>query len=149
MGGAITLNATKSDATGKTVVTLTFSGSLVETSGSLTDGNYDLRIDASKIARGGRLLDGDKDGVDGGDFLFGRNSSDNLVETDNFFSLFGDSDGDGEVGTADLLKARRAFGKHPGEQGWNAAFDFDNNLEIGSADLLRVRRAFSKTRGSF
>ncbi|MDZ4848325.1 MAG: hypothetical protein SGI77_03455 [Pirellulaceae bacterium] len=40
-------------AAAKTVVTLTFSGNFVESNGSLTNGNYDLIIDANQISQRG------------------------------------------------------------------------------------------------
>src|SRR5262249_14021372 len=65
----------------KTVAVLTFAGAEF-VGGSLADGNYTLTVLADRVHdRWGRELDGDGDGISGG----------NLV--DAFFRLFGDSDG--------------------------------------------------------
>ncbi len=54
---------------GKTVVTLTFSGSFSEF-GSLVDGEYQLRIFGTRITSSRGLLDGNKDGILGDDYVF-------------------------------------------------------------------------------
>lgn len=130
---------------GKTRVTLTFSGPLTNGFGALADGNYQLTVTGSKVQSltNNSVFDGNADGVAGGDYTFGSQ----LV--DSFFALFGDSDGNGEVGSADLARAQRAFGKRVGDAGFNAAFDFDGNSEVGSSELLRTRRAFTKKRLAF
>ncbi len=85
--------------------------------GSLADGQYDLTIISAKVQSGGVALDGDGDGSAGGDF---RSRA-----TDNFFRLFGDSNGDAVVDAIDaaafnqtllrqrpmLLSMPRCFGR--------------------------------------
>ena len=60
------------------MATLQFSGGFtVSGSGSLVDGNYDLTVDGSKISStGGRLLDANRDGVGGGQHVFGDEAAD-------------------------------------------------------------------------
>ena len=47
-----------------------------------------------------------------------------------------DFNGDGEIGSADLLGFLIAYGTADGESGYNPNFDFNGDGEIGSADLL-------------
>lgn len=57
--------------------------------GALIDGYYQLTIDGSKMLWTDTqlTLDGDNDGLAGGNYQRGT------VETDNFFALFGDTNG--------------------------------------------------------
>src|SRR5205823_2343771 len=91
--GNVSLNAAVStDAQGRTVVTLTFSGPFTEANTaagvnkSLIDGLYTLTVfGASVTSPGGVNLDGDNNGTPGGN---------NLTNTHR---LFGDVDGDKDV----------------------------------------------------
>jgi len=76
------------------------SNTAIVTFGSpLTDGNYALTIDGSKVAdAAGNLLDGDHDGNAGGDFVF------------SFFSLLGDVNRDRTVDDQDLSLVTAALG---------------------------------------
>ena len=84
----------------KTIATLTFEGDQTEY-GSLVDGNYQLTILADRVhdRLGGLELDGDGDGISGGDHVFGAD------EVDAFFRFFGDFDGDNR----DFLKFHSRF----------------------------------------
>ena len=100
---------------GKTVVVLTFAGSEF-VGGSLADGRYTLTIRSDQVHdRFGRELDGDGDGVSGGD------------RVDGFFRLFGDSDGDGDVDQLDRDRFRFAFRTSAGVAGYLWYFDFDGD----------------------
>ena len=125
---------------GKTVVTLTFleGPSVVArpTGNTLDDGNYELTIDASKVTAFGMLLDGDEDGTAGGDCVFGAE------EIDNFFRLFGDTDGSRFVGNNDYAAFRQAFRKSPGQEGYDDAFDSDGSSFIGNNDYALFRAKF-------
>ncbi len=69
---------------GNTSVTLTFDGSYARWSlGALVDGNYQLTIDATKVrvAATQTHLDGDRNGISGGDYILGTQA------TDRFFCL--------------------------------------------------------------
>jgi Zn-dependent metalloprotease len=122
----------------QTIVKLLFSGSFVESSGSLSDGNYQLTIDGSKIqsTSTGEFLDGDEDGIAGGDFVFGD------VEEDGLFRFFGDVDGDRLSSSLDLLRFRQAFGSQAGEDNFDERFDKDKDDLISSLDLLNFRQNF-------
>src|SRR5206468_1214020 len=71
-------------------VTLTFSGPLTE-NGSLIDGRYDFTIDAAQVWGIAGALDGNNDGVAGGDYTIIGSAA------NRFYRLFGDSNGDGRV----------------------------------------------------
>ncbi len=137
-GGSVTLNESSSDATGVTVVTLTFSGSFVETGGSLADGNYQLTIDGSLIqsASTGQLMDGDSDGVAGGNYVFGD------TEDDAFFRLYADIDGDRDVDGLDFGQFRPTFFKSSGDANYNRDFDFDNDGDVDGIDFGQFRIRF-------
>lgn len=108
---------------GKTRVELTFSGDLVESGGSLSDGNYILRIlDTHVKDVAGNLLDGDNDGVAGG------------VAVDEFFRFFGDSDQDRDVDGQDYGRFGLAFLKSDGTPGFDPNFDFDNDGDVDGQD---------------
>jgi hypothetical protein len=117
---------------GKTVAVLSFSGSEF-VGGSLADGTYTLTVLADRVHdRWGRELDGDGDGLAGGDH----------VET--FFRLFGDSDGDGDVDGQDREFFRSAFGKRAGEAGYLWYFDFDGNGDVDGRDNGQFNRRFGQ-----
>src|SRR5262249_49905380 len=100
---------------GKTVAVLTFAGPEF-VGGSLADGSYTLTVRADHVHdRFGRELDGDGDGLSGGDRL------------DGFFRLFGDSNGDGRVDVRDLRRFLGAFGSHTGDPDYLWYFDYDGN----------------------
>ncbi len=83
--------------------TLSFAGAFTEF-GSLADGNYELRIDATKIISvDGFGLDTNQDGVTGDDFVFGDEAG------DKFFRLFGDGNGDGVVNSTDFIGFRASY----------------------------------------
>jgi glucose/arabinose dehydrogenase len=114
------------NSTGRSVVTFSFTGGLDVD--SLPNGDYSLRIAASElIDSAAQILDGNADGVAGGDFVA------------NFHRLLGDGNGDRTVGVADFLALRSAF------LGASATFDFDNNGVVNAADFLRFRLAFGTT----
>jgi hypothetical protein len=96
--GAVTIAVDLSGSTAtRTVAHLTFGGALAA-SGSLTDGTYALTVLSSQVSAGGRALDGDGDGVAGGDSVA------------SLFRFFGDVNGDGFVNGADFAVFRTNFG---------------------------------------
>jgi len=136
-GGAVAVSYTTREVGGKTIADLTFSGGLTEY-GSLKDGYYELRIDASKIlGASGFGLDSNRDGVTGDDYRFGDD------EADNFFRLYGDTNGDGLVGIVEFGQFRATFGKTPGQSGYDARFDFDGG-GVGITDFGQFRARFGK-----
>jgi hypothetical protein len=108
---------------GRTVAVLTFAGDGV-VGGSLADGWYALTIRTDRIHDGfGQQLDGDGDGIAGGD---------HAVE---FFRLYGDTDGDGDVDNLDLFRVRGAYGRSAAQDGYLWYLDSDADDTIGGTDL--------------
>tara|TARA_R110002012_G_scaffold6274_3_gene28478 strand:- start:3051 stop:3932 length:882 start_codon:yes stop_codon:yes gene_type:complete len=58
-----------------------------------------------------------------------------------------DFNGDGEIGSADLLGFLIAYGTANGESGYDPNFDFNGDGEIGSADLLGFLIAYGTANG--
>ncbi|MEL7500230.1 MAG: choice-of-anchor Q domain-containing protein, partial [Planctomycetota bacterium] len=110
---------------GKTVATLTFSGTGT-TAGSLDDGNYQLTVLDSITDAAGNSLDGDGDGDAGGN------------ATDDFFRLFGDSNGDGTVNIIDFFQFRNAFGNSELDE----RFDVNGDGVINVLDFFQFRNRF-------
>ena len=117
---------------GKTVAVLTFAGPDI-IGGSLADGSYTQTIRSDLVHdRWGRELDGDGNGSAGGD------------RVDNFFRLFGDSDGDGDVDQQDRDLFRSAFKTSAGEPGYLWYFDFDGDGDVDGRDNGQVNRRFGR-----
>ena len=143
-GGAVTTTATPVvNGSGQTVVTLTFSGAFTRGAGVLADGYYQLTIDGTKIVRAGQQLDINGDGVGGDTYRIGTR------EADNFFSLYGDTDGDGLVGVTEFGQFRIAFGKSVGQPGYNGLFDYDGDAAVGISDFGQFRSRFGKPKMPF
>src|SRR5262249_14469875 len=117
---------------GKTVAVLTFAGSEF-IGGSLADGNYTLTVRAERVHdRYGRELDGDGDGVAGGDGSVG------------FFRLFGDTDGDHDVDWQDRDFFRSTFGTSAGDVGYLWYLDFDGDGDVDGHDNGQFNRRFGQ-----
>lgn len=100
------------------------------TSNSLADGNYQLTVDKTKV------LDGNGTAM-AADYLFGN------AFNQNFFRLFGDSDGDGDVDATDNNNFRRA------QTIYNAALDYNGNSAVDATDATQFRSNLNKRRRSF
>lgn len=110
---------------GKSVAVLTFVGPEF-VGGSLADGSYTLTVRADLVHdRWGRELDGDGDGVSGGDNL------------DGFFRLFGDTNGDGVVNHTDLDVMLSSFRKSGGDAGFLWFLDYDGDGNVGGLDMAQ------------
>lgn len=124
----IELNVAVSEVDGKTVAVLTFAGPDI-VAGSLADGSYTLTVRADRVHdRFGRELDGNGDGVSGGD------------RADGFSRLFGDADGDGDTDHVDLDQMLSSFGKSQGEDGFLWFFDFDGDGNVGGPDMAQFNQ---------
>jgi hypothetical protein len=89
----------------------------------LVDGIYSLGINASLATDYvGQQLDGDNDGLAGGNYTF------------SFHRLFGDSNGDGAVTAIDFNAFRLAYGTSG-----PSIFDFDNNGSVSAIDFNEFR----------
>ncbi len=134
-----TVDYTKSvgDVNGRTVVTFQFlPGSSVLDLGSapatLANGNYEMQVVGSRVHVAGVALDGNADGLAGGDYQF----------VDQFFRKFGDENGNGVVELLDFARFRSSFGKQIGEAGFLRGFDADGNGSIGLIDFAEFRSNF-------
>jgi hypothetical protein len=131
-GSLVGLQADISLVDGKTVAVLTFSGTKF-VGGSLADGGYTLTVRADRVHdRFGRELDGDGNGSAGGDRL------------DDFFRLFGDSDGDRDVDGLDRELFRSALKTSADEAGYLWFFDFDADGDVDGQDNGQFNRRFSR-----
>ncbi len=96
--------------------------------GSIADGNYQLTIySINCVDDANQQLDGDSDGVAGGNFVF------------SFFRLFGDHNGDRNVSASDFIAFRSVLG------GSSQMFDFDGDGSVSVSDLLQFRLRFGAT----
>jgi hypothetical protein len=119
-----------SNVDGKTVAVLTFAGPGF-VGGSLEDGSYTLSVLAGRVHdRFGRELDGDGDGVSGGD------------RVDGVSRLFGDADGDGDVDRQDRDLFRSTFGAGGAAYLWY--FDFDGDGDVDGRDNGQFNRRFGQ-----
>jgi hypothetical protein len=117
------LNAAIWEQDGRTLARLTFKGHQV-VGGSLADGQYRLIIRGDRVRNAqGRLLDGDSDGLEGGNYV------------DEFFRMFGDTDGDGDVDRDDKQIFSKAFGKRSRDAGYLWYLDYNANGRIWAEDL--------------
>jgi len=126
----------------QTRVVLTFSGTGVDFE-SLSDGNYRLIINSSSVTANSLSLDGNGDGTAGDNFVRGASS------TDNFFRLFGDSDGNGTVNGQETSRYRAALGSVSGQPNYNPLFDFQNNGAITGSDTSAYRSRIGISRTIF
>lgn len=109
---------------GKTVATITFTGEGLE-GYSLADGSYTLLIRGDRIRDSlGRFLDGDADCLPGGNHY------------DEFFRLYGDSDGDGDVDLVDLMSFFGAYGRAADDPAYLWFFDVNGDGQIALADAI-------------
>lgn len=125
---------------GQTQLVITFSGPQTRGTGALVDGYYQLTIDGSKIHRGDVLADLNADGTQGDSLVVGA------AESDNFFALYGDTNGDGLVGVAEFGQFRAGFGKTSQDAGYNALFDYEVDQVIGVSDFGQFRSRFGKAK---
>jgi lysophospholipase L1-like esterase len=119
--------AVTADAT--TRVTLTFSGALSE-SGSLADGRYTLTVLANQVSAGGRALDGNGDGQPGGDHVTALHR------------LYGDTNGDRRVDSADFFLLRQTFGRGAADPLFLAYLDFNGDGMVDALDYFQFRSRF-------
>ena len=127
-GTLVGLQILTSVVDGRTVAALTFTGADV-IGGSLADGNYTLTVRGDRVHdRFGRPLDGDSDGMPGGD------------RVEAFFRLYGDSDGDRDVDLLDLGRFLSTFGRRRGDPRYLWYFDVNGDSRIGLIDLLAFTR---------
>ncbi len=136
-GGSVPFTLSTDVVGGKTVATLSFTSGAFINGGSLVDGNYQLSIFGAFVTdASGNAFDGDRDGAVGGDQVFGAS------EADEFYRMFGDTNGDRTVSLAEFNQFRSAFGKSAGTAGYLAEFDFEANGAISLSDFNQFRSRF-------
>jgi len=97
---------------------------------SLPDGLYVATVKADKITDiAGNHLDGDKDGIAGGDFLL------------SFFRLYGDTTGDGTVNREDLIIMINKWLEPPEQTG----LDFNRDGIINCIDIAVFAKNWNKS----
>ncbi|MCR9294074.1 MAG: PKD domain-containing protein [bacterium] len=133
-GAPIDVAFVLSEVDGKTRALLTFSGSEVDSTGSLKDGNYILTILATYVRdQQGNAFDGDGDGIAGGDAV------------DEFFRFYGDANGDRMVDNIDLFGFRRTYRKTNNDLFFDESFDVDGDGDVDNIDLFLFRRNYRKS----
>lgn len=91
----------------------------------LTDGLYALTVLSNLVTdTAGQTLDGDANGLAGGDHVF------------NFHRLFGDGDGDRDVDSIDFAAFRSVFGSQ------SFPFDATGDGNVGADDFAEFRKRF-------
>ena len=122
---------------GRTVVDFTFApGAHVDGGGSLIDGRYRLTVEGARVSAFGLNLDGDRDGLGGGNQVFGAQAA------DRFFRKFGDQNGNNSVDLLDFAEFRRSFGLTSGQERYIASLDSNYNNMIDLLDFAAFRRNF-------
>jgi hypothetical protein len=127
----------------QTVVRLTFSGSQTEFT-SLKDGMYTLTVFAGSVTNSaGVNLDGDHDGVAGGNYISPTDHY--LVPGLDLYRIFGDANGDGVVDQQDLGIFRGAFNTSAGNPNYLWYLDWNNDGNIDQIDLGQFRLRFNQS----
>jgi hypothetical protein len=136
------------DGQGRTVLTLTFTGTAEIDSdsvmhngvASLADGQYQLVIlDGMVTGANGLALDGDNNGAAGGAYLSPTDTAAGGPGQLRLFRLFGDANGDGFVDGLDLLALRAAINTTAADPGYLAYLDANNDGFIDGLDLQLLR----------
>jgi glucose/arabinose dehydrogenase len=129
-GGSYGLAVGATDnSSGHSIVNMTFTGPGLDNT-SLPNGLYVFTVFGSQLVDGlAQNLDGDANGSAGGNYV------------SNFHRLFGDADGDSNVGANDFALFRMAYLTSTGP-GFISGFDVNNNGIIDAADFARFRQAF-------
>ncbi|MCA9139709.1 MAG: hypothetical protein KDB00_23215, partial [Planctomycetales bacterium] len=134
--GQIHVDASNQD--GRTSARLTFDGtSTVSRLGvgplanSLADGNYKLEIIAGQVRTYASTMQQD--------FVFGNSA------VDNFFRMFGDSDGDRDVDGQDYGRFGLSFLKSSGDPGYAPEFDSDGDGDVDGQDHGRFGLNFLRS----
>ena len=142
------------NAADQTVVTLTFTTTgnsaseidpvSAENGGmaSLADGQFQLTVLGAAVTDAvlGWNLDGDADGVPGGDYVSPTDTLGGGAGQLHLYRLFGDTDGNGIVDQVDLAQFRSANNSSSADAAYIAALDADNSGAIDQFDLAQFRQ---------
>jgi len=144
--------AVATDGLGRTVVTLTFSaGTGTDPTSalnggvpSLADGRYSLTIIAGDVLNHAfQPLDGDADGVPGGNYVSPDDPIDGGSGELHLYRLFGDATGDGIVDQTDLGQFRSTFNAGAGNPLYISYLDVNNDNVVDQTDLGQFRVRFN------
>ena len=132
---------TELDENGNTIAILSFSGSMTRGQGALFDGNYQLRVDPTKVRKLGTSigLDGNGDGISGGEHVFGAS------EADGFFAFYGDRDGDRDVDGRDYAFFGRTFRRDSDDPLYDELFDYGMDGIVSARDYAQFGRRFRRS----
>jgi glucose/arabinose dehydrogenase len=153
-GGSVGLLAATPtlDGQGRTVVTLTFSGTTTTDSASaqhggalsLADGRYQLAIaDGAVTGTNGAALDGDGNGSAGGAYTSPADTAAGGPVQLRLFRLFGDATGDGVVDALDLQVLRTTINSSTGSAFFLPYLDGNNDGVIDAFDLQTLRNTIN------
>ena len=135
----LTIGVNSNVVSGKTISVLTFSStSTFIQGGSLPDGNYRLSILSNLITASGLNLDGDNNGIAGGNHVKGA------AEADAFFRFFGDTSGNRSTAPAELGQLRLSLNRSAPDPLYDARFDFNNNGTVAPAELGLLRQRLNR-----
>ena len=118
------------EADNQTVATIQFDSHVRNSQNMLVDGNYQVTLNASGVTRDGFPMSAD--------YVIGDQ------ESDDFFSLFGDSDGDRDVDGVDFRAFAQTYFKQEGNAAYNAALDYDADGDVDSSDFRFFARNYFK-----
>jgi len=111
---------------------------------SLADGRYTLTIlSAFVVGANGQNLDGDGDGVAGGDYVSPTDTAGGGTGQLHLYRLFGDATGDGIVDQSDLGQFRSTFNAGAGNPLYLSYLDADNSGFVDQTDLGQFRSRFN------
>ena len=109
---------------------------------SLADGQFQLTVLGAAVtdAALGWNLDGDADGIPGGDYVSPTDTLGGSPGQLHLYRLFGDTDGNGVVDQLDLGQFRSANNSSAGTPAYLAYLDADNSGDIDQFDLAQFRQ---------
>jgi hypothetical protein len=121
-------------------VDLTIDGAGGSNQTLLTDGNYELRLDAAMVKNSfetANLID--NDGTDDGMYVFGSSIK------DNFYRFAGDGNADRHVDEADEALVQESWMLMMGESVYNPNADMNSDLVVNLTDLQLVRSNWNRS----
>jgi probable HAF family extracellular repeat protein len=138
-------SAVSTDAQGRTVVTLSFSGSETDAvsaqnggMASLADGRYSLTVISTMVSAGGEALNG------------GGPNGNYVSPTDTYqgnglhlFRLFADVNGDGVVDASDVGLLKQTFNRTSADPLYLWYLDADNNGSVDATDVGQFKARFN------
>ena len=121
------------DATdNQTVATIQFDSHVRNGDNMLDDGNYQLTLSASGVTQNGVPMSEN--------YVYGN------VESDNFYSFYGDADGDRDVDNVDFSVFVQTYFKRENiDSGYNAIMDYDADGDVDNVDFSFFLGRYFKT----